>query len=167
MSPRRVTPPKATEPVEAAPADAAAPQPESPPVPPVAAGDPPAPQPSFAWTDAMTRYAILGATGVVLVLGVLARGIPGLTDSGGSIYVGSPEVYTRERLVNDRYDQDYWLHAQLTRLDETKGADLLTGRTSVSTSTNVQVKASPQAAAAMAADGGDNCGGGGGDEGGG
>lgn len=36
----------------------------------------------------------------------------------GKIYVDSPEVYTRERLVNDRYDQDYWLRKQLKRLDE-------------------------------------------------
>lgn len=38
----------------------------------------------------------------------------------GKIYVDSPEVYTRERLVNDRYDQDYWLKKQLKRLDELK-----------------------------------------------
>jgi hypothetical protein len=36
----------------------------------------------------------------------------------GKIYVDSPEVYTRERLVNDRYDQDYWLRKQLKKLDE-------------------------------------------------
>jgi hypothetical protein len=33
--------------------------------------------------------------------------------------VESPEIYTRERLVNDRYDQDFWLHDQLHKLDET------------------------------------------------
>lgn len=38
----------------------------------------------------------------------------------GRIYVDSPEVYTRERLVNDRYDQDYWLRTQLNQLDEQK-----------------------------------------------
>jgi len=36
----------------------------------------------------------------------------------GKIYVSSPGVYTRERLVNDRNDQDYWLRAQLEALDE-------------------------------------------------
>ena len=36
----------------------------------------------------------------------------------GRIYVDSPEVYTRERLVNDRYDQDYWLRKQLEKLDK-------------------------------------------------
>ncbi|MDF2235342.1 hypothetical protein P2H44_22515 [Albimonas sp. CAU 1670] len=35
----------------------------------------------------------------------------------GAIYVDSPEVYTRERLVNDRYDQDHWLRNQLQALD--------------------------------------------------
>lgn len=35
----------------------------------------------------------------------------------GRIYVDSPEVYTRERLVNDRYDQDFWLRKQLENLD--------------------------------------------------
>ncbi|QQO56506.1 MAG: hypothetical protein N838_27220 [Thiohalocapsa sp. PB-PSB1] len=37
----------------------------------------------------------------------------------GTIYVDSPEVYTRERLVNDRYDQDWWLREQLHHLDKT------------------------------------------------
>ncbi|MCV6585983.1 MAG: hypothetical protein OIF47_10655 [Marinibacterium sp.] len=36
----------------------------------------------------------------------------------GRIYVESPEVYTRERLVNDRYEQAYWLGEQLEKLDE-------------------------------------------------
>ncbi|MEP4309768.1 MAG: hypothetical protein ABJ364_08485, partial [Lentilitoribacter sp.] len=38
--------------------------------------------------------------------------------SDGRIFVDSPEVYTRERLVNDRFLQDAWLRAQLRRLDE-------------------------------------------------
>ena len=43
----------------------------------------------------------------------------GAYNTRGLIFVGSPEVYTRERLVNDRYDQDFWLHSQLDRLDKT------------------------------------------------
>ena len=43
----------------------------------------------------------------------------------GAIYVDSPEVYTRERLVNDRYDQDHWLRVQLDKLDASE--NLLTG----------------------------------------
>ena len=38
----------------------------------------------------------------------------------GRIYVESPGVYTRERLVNDRYSQDFWLKSQLTLLDQSK-----------------------------------------------
>ncbi|MBX9456112.1 MAG: hypothetical protein KL863_08875 [Rhizobium sp.] len=36
----------------------------------------------------------------------------------GTVYLSSPGVYTRERLVNDRNDQDYWLRNQLTVLDK-------------------------------------------------
>jgi hypothetical protein len=43
----------------------------------------------------------------------------------GAIYVDSPEVYTRERLVNDRYDQDHWLRRRLDDLDHAD--NLLTG----------------------------------------
>lgn len=39
------------------------------------------------------------------------------TGAGGAIHVSSPSVYTRERLVNDRNDQDYWLREQLKNLD--------------------------------------------------
>ncbi len=35
----------------------------------------------------------------------------------GGIYVESPEVYTRQRLVNDRFAQDAWLRGQLESLD--------------------------------------------------
>lgn len=35
----------------------------------------------------------------------------------GTIYVSSPGVYTRERLVNDRNGQDYWLRKQLDAID--------------------------------------------------
>ena len=42
------------------------------------------------------------------------------TDRGksGLIYVESPEVYTRQRLVNDRYLQDAWLRNQLGVIDD-------------------------------------------------
>ena len=46
--------------------------------------------------------------------------------TNGAIYVDSPEVYTRERLVNDRYDQDYWLRSQLNQLNPVVSADLIT-----------------------------------------
>ncbi len=48
---------------------------------------------------------------------------PGSTT--GAIYVDSPEVYTRERLVNDRYDQDHWLRERLEDLN--RAENLLSG----------------------------------------
>ena len=105
---------------------------------------------NFAWTDAMTRYAIVAAALIVLIVGVTTGGAG---FGSGSIFVGSPEVYTRERLVNDRYDQDYWLHAQLTRLDNTE--NLLTGKMSEVNRGNVTVNATaPLAAPAPGGDGG-------------
>jgi hypothetical protein len=52
----------------------------------------------------------------------------GLIRTRGKIFVGSPEVYTRERLVNDRYDQDFWLRNQLELLDASQ--KILTGELS-------------------------------------
>ncbi len=45
-------------------------------------------------------------------------------ETRGVIQVDSPEVYTRERLVNDRYEQDHWLRKKLEELDAT--SNLLT-----------------------------------------
>lgn len=36
----------------------------------------------------------------------------------GAIIVGEPTVYTRERLVNDRFEQEHWLRRRLERTDE-------------------------------------------------
>jgi hypothetical protein len=36
----------------------------------------------------------------------------------GFIHVDSPEIYTRERLVNDRYQQDTWLRGRLDKSNE-------------------------------------------------
>src|SRR5687767_1903827 len=35
----------------------------------------------------------------------------------GTISIDSPEIYTRERLVNDRFLEDAWLSAQLNAAD--------------------------------------------------
>jgi hypothetical protein len=49
-------------------------------------------------------------------------------ESGGTIIVDTPEVYTRERLVNDRFMQDYWLRERLNELDdEIKNSSNLSG----------------------------------------
>ncbi len=59
----------------------------------------------------------------------------------GKIYVDSPEVYTRERLVNDRYDQDYWLRMRLKELDEPGKLQLMAGESR--TFSKVQIGAAP------------------------
>lgn len=56
-----------------------------------------------------------------------------LRPPGGFISVESPEVYSRERLLNDRREQAEWLSAQLTQTrndDYIKAIDALTGRVS-------------------------------------
>jgi hypothetical protein len=49
-----------------------------------------------------------------------------LIGPAGRIYVNSPGVYTRERLLNDRNDQDFWLRGQLKALDEYRVIDYAT-----------------------------------------
>lgn len=62
---------------------------------------------------------------VVVLIGLLVFFWPMLTTlpvwpitTKGRIFVESPEVYTRERLVNDRFGQAFWLEQQLEKLDE-------------------------------------------------
>jgi hypothetical protein len=43
---------------------------------------------------------------------------PSERETYGRILVDSPEIYTRERMVNDRYDQEFWLRNSLEALDE-------------------------------------------------
>lgn len=63
----------------------------------------------------------------------------------GAIYVDSPEIYTRERLVNDRYDQDFWLRAQLRKLDDPQ--NLVTARIAERASAGIAVDtSSPESA---------------------
>ncbi|WP_317709675.1 hypothetical protein [Tropicimonas sp. TH_r6] len=48
------------------------------------------------------------------------RGGPDRPGQSGLIYVESPEVYTRQRLVNDRYLQDAWLRDRLKEVNDTE-----------------------------------------------
>jgi hypothetical protein len=50
----------------------------------------------------------------------IGEAISALTAQDGQIIVGSPTVYTRQRLVNDRLSQTAWLEAQLsvTKMEE-------------------------------------------------
>jgi len=72
---------------------------------------------------------------VVIVFHFLGIGNLWPFTTRGNIYVDSPEVYTRERLVNDRYNQDFWLHQQLDNLD--KPQNLVTGEIAESTSLGI------------------------------
>ena len=66
----------------------------------------------------LIRFAIFGGCLALILhyLEFISLPVAPFTTQG-AIYVESPEVYTRERLVNDRYDQDFWLHEQLRKLD--------------------------------------------------
>jgi hypothetical protein len=55
----------------------------------------------------------------------------------GVIHVESPEIYTRERLVNDRYNQDHWLRQRLELLD--KVGDLSSGYLAVAVNADARV----------------------------
>ena len=60
------------------------------------------------------RFIVILLVFVLLFIGCpnsqIVRNTPGKTT--GEIYVDSPEVYTRERLVNDRLEQEAWLRSQ-------------------------------------------------------
>ena len=78
-----------------------------------------------------TRTELVPAVVILAVLGLVAAFVflqPTFTT--GSIYVSGPQVYTRERLVNDRYREDAWL------LDELKGSTLLAFGVTTRLSTN-------------------------------
>ncbi len=49
-------------------------------------------------------------------------------ETTGLVFVESPEVYTRQRLVNDRYQQDAWLRGKLAEIDalDSRFVDTLT-----------------------------------------
>lgn len=70
----------------------------------------------------------------------------------GQIYVDTPEVYSRERLVNDRFQQDAWLREKLREnpAQGLQGAVGSSARTSTDLSLGVGTK--PQAASAAQAE---------------
>lgn len=78
----------------------------------------------------------------VAVVEILPRWSPPVYPftTSGTIFVDSPEVYTRERLVNDRYDQDHWLRQKLNQLDES--AFHIEERTALLLETNVALSSS-------------------------
>lgn len=79
------------------------------------------------WGALAKLITIVLVTALLLHLfGLAAIPFPPFTTTG-RIYVDSPEVYTRERLVNDRYDQDYWLRERLKLLDDPGSLQLFVG----------------------------------------
>jgi hypothetical protein len=99
----------------------------------------------LAGAFAIRWVAWLAVGAAVAVLAVLLRLVPPppiwplLTT--GRIYVETPEVYTRERLVNDRYRQDFWLKSQLDRLDA--GQELIRERRFVAVGAGSEAEAAP------------------------
>lgn len=79
------------------------------------------------------RLPLLKSAGVILALALVLHAFNFYSipfwpfTTTGQIYVDSPEVYTRERLVNDRYEQDYWLRQRLKELDEPEKLSLIGG----------------------------------------
>ena len=69
---------------------------------------------SFVWA------ALIAALFLLAINFQPTRFIGWVLGPTGKIYVSSPGVYTRERLVNDRNDQDFWLREQLRLLDESQ-----------------------------------------------
>jgi hypothetical protein len=68
--------------------------------------------------------AVLVIVGVGAVIGLMlsiGRSSSAGAESFGVIYVDSPEVNTRERLLNDRLVQEQWLNAELARTDREFG----------------------------------------------
>jgi len=109
-------------------------------------------QSAFAAPVRWTAFSLL-PTALILLLAIVMLEGSGLLrlpfspfTTQGQVYVESPEIYTRERLVNDRYDQDAWLRRQLENLD--KAENLLTSYQSTSTSAAVGVGGGEAAPAA-------------------
>jgi hypothetical protein len=100
---------------------------------PTSNGAPPSEAPSRAWTllRHCLPWALVVGTALAIVaafLMILASLVPqfrqlrseiwGNPPTFGDIHVNTPKVYTRERLVNDRFRQQAWLELQLQRTEE-------------------------------------------------
>ena len=68
---------------------------------------------------ALRVAAVVAGAALLFVLYDNRQGVVDLfrTPTTGVIYVDSPEIYTRERLVNDRFVQDSWLRSQLDKVN--------------------------------------------------
>lgn len=66
----------------------------------------------------LLRAAVAIPAGLLLCSCTTFERSPAPGATAGIIYVGTPRVSGRERLVNDRREQEEWLHAQLTGVDQ-------------------------------------------------
>jgi len=92
---------------------------------------------------AISKTAIFRMAAFLVVVALLVAWQFGFvwpgTGTFGVIHVDSPEIYTRERLVNDRYDQDHWLRQKLRELDAT--GNLVEGTVTTARSATVSLGA--------------------------
>ncbi|WP_172331647.1 hypothetical protein [Mangrovicoccus sp. HB161399] len=75
----------------------------------------------FRWFRTIA-FSALALAALVVAAKVAGPALDGarsrlLPETGGLVFVESPEVYTRQRLVNDRYQQDAWLRRKLEEID--------------------------------------------------
>lgn len=92
------------------------------------------------------RVRWIGVAGLFVLLLAIAGCRSAKDDPTGIILVGSPEVSTRERLVNDRLTQDGWLRKQLEASDGVSFDDfqgLLDERMLTALSVNASINANP------------------------
>jgi len=97
----------------------------------------------------ITIGAILAGLAAVCGLVWFSPGLTAFNQTTGSIYVSGPQVYTRERLVNDRYREDAWLAKELlASSDKDFGITMSTSRSIINSfgiSGNVQPSGTPAA----------------------
>lgn len=67
---------------------------------------------TFGATMRRHREPLVALTILVVALTPIVLTDP-ITPDGGEIFIHGPQIYTRERLVNDRYQEDSWLNAML------------------------------------------------------
>lgn len=65
---------------------------------------------------AMISGAVVVVAATALVTIAVLRS--GADESYGAIIVGEPTIFSRERLVNDRFEQEHWLHHRLEITDD-------------------------------------------------
>jgi hypothetical protein len=108
------------------------------------------------WSRLWTRLKVVSFAQVLvgMVVALAAVGVALHLASGrkprkpaglGSIFVDQPEIYTRERLVNDRFEQDDWLRKRLAKVDDLTFAASGTARSARRNTTEANANAGAEA----------------------